>query len=589
MKTETVPHRSHRPSPLLSCALLALAIHVSHCFAQADQTTPSAAYFRIAGHVVSASDGRPLAGAKLQLLDPKDSKSIASTIAGQDGEFAFANLKSGVYYALEGSASGYIASRYDAHGRYSTAIINGDGIDTESLVLKLTPEAVLYGRVTDEAGDAVRRASMALYRESSETGITRTTRAGSALTDDTGAYEIAHLPPGKYFLSATATPWYAVHPQATPQPGRATIVDSVDPSLDVAYPVTFYPYATDSSGASPIPLKAGDQREIDIRLAPLPAMTITIPHALGNDLPPPPSGDRAAQMAYARAMQPPQIQLQRKVFDTLEPVPTETRFSSTAMSIIGVPPGQYVVQEQAVLLANIPADPEAPARFAKSATVDLTSRNAEIDIARGTASGKVKLQLKTPDGSKLPPRLTVRLERKDPKLPAVQGLSNDKDEVAFASVDPGEYFFVLTQGNKRYFVTKLVAEGKPMPDTLLHVTAGATTSMTVIADATTGDLDGFARNNGKPAPGARVVLLPEDIANRTRFIWEDQTDLDGSFHLKGIPPGHYTLVAIQDGWEIEWQREGAFDHYLALGTPIVIPNAANSSLKVPTPIAVQPR
>ena len=244
---------------------------------------------------------------------------------------------------------------------------------------------------------------MALYRESSDTGITRTTRAGSAQTDDTGAYEIAHLAPGKYFLSAAATPWYAVHPQATLsggqqgagqfvylmpgiQSGQPTIVDSADPSLDVAYPTTFYPYATDSSGASPIPLKAGDQREIDICLTPQTAMTITIPRALRNDLPPPPPEDRAAQQAYARAIQPPQVQLQRKVFDTLEPVNTETRFSSTEMSIVGVPPGQYVLQEQAFLMANTPDDLEAPTKFARSTTVDLTSRSAQVDLARGGAS-----------------------------------------------------------------------------------------------------------------------------------------------------------------------------------------------------------
>ena len=181
------------------------------------------------------------------------------------------------------------------------------------------------------------------------------------------------------------------------------------------------------------------------------------------------------------------------------------------------------------------------------------------------------------------------LNRKDPKLPSVQGISNDKGEAQFASVDPGEYFFFLTQGSKRYFVTRLIADGKTLPNTLLHVTAGATTSMTVIADATTGSLEGFARNNGRPAPGARVLLLPEDKPNQSRFIWEDQADLDGGFHLKGIPPGRYTLLAIQDGWDLEWQREGAFDHYLPLGTPIVIPNAANTSLKLPAPLTVQPR
>jgi hypothetical protein len=560
--------------------------------------------FRIAGRVVSAMDGHPLQRATVRILTTGDSKLLASTIAGEEGEFGFANLKGGTYYVLEGSASGFIGSRYDAHGVFSTAIINGPGLDTESLVLKLTPEAGIYGRVTDEAGDPVRHASLTLYRESGETGIPRTTRMRNAQTDDTGAYEILNLPPGKYFLSATATPWYAIHPQALSggagdparfqylmpgvQGGTAQIVDSVDPSLDVAYPVTFYPYATDSSGASPIPLKAGDKREIDLVLTPQTAMTITVPHASGNDIPPPPPGDRAAQMAYARAIQPPQVQLQRKVFDTLEPVNTETRFSSNAMSIVGVPPGQYVLQEQALQMANVPADAQAP-RFARSATVDLTARSAQVDLESGAASGKVKLKLKTPDGAMLPAQTVVMLRRQDPKQPPIQGRSNEQGDVEFASVDPGDYSLFPAVGNKRYLVTKLIADGKTLPSTLLHVTAGATASVAAIAEAVSGNLEGFARLDEKPAPGARVVLLPENLANRGWFIREDQSDLDGSFHLRDVAPGRYTLFAVQDGWEIEWLRQGAFDRYLPLGIAIVIPNSGNTSVKLPGVLTVQAR
>jgi hypothetical protein len=57
-------------------------------------------------------------------------------------------------------------------------------------------------------------------------------------------FEFPRLAPGTYLLAVPATPWYAVHPmpaQQRKQQGRSPfgVEDSVDPSLDVDYPVTY--------------------------------------------------------------------------------------------------------------------------------------------------------------------------------------------------------------------------------------------------------------------------------------------------------------------------------------------------------------
>jgi hypothetical protein len=48
-------------------------------------------------------------------------------------------------------------------------------------------------------------------------------------------------------------------------------------------------------------------------------------------------------------------------------------------------------------------------------------------------------------------------------------------------------------------------------------------------------------------------------------------------------------MAIQDGWDLEWQREDVLAHYLPLGTPVTIPATGNVSLKLPEPLPIQPR
>ena len=174
--------------------------------------------------------------------------------------------------------------------------------------------------------------------------------------------------------------------------------------------------------------------------------------------------------------------------------------------------------------------------------------------------------MKTADGTKLPARTTLALVPKD-ATQAEHAPVNDKDEAEINSVKPGEYYFDLSLANKKYFVTKLLADGKPLPNDRIQITAGANISVTIIAAPGTGTLTGFAKANGKPAPGVMVLMLSTDKLVDGEEFWKDQTDLDGSFILTDIPPGHYNLLAIQDGWDLAWQRNEVLAHYLPLAVP----------------------
>src|SRR5579862_2225410 len=130
--------------------------------------------YRIAGRTVSAADGNALQGATVRILNTKTQQLVASTVSGEDGSFEFTRLKADKY-SLSGVTGGYLESPYDEHDNFSSAIVTGAGVDTESLILKITPEAIISGRITDEVGDPVRGASIMLYREGREEGRSRTT------------------------------------------------------------------------------------------------------------------------------------------------------------------------------------------------------------------------------------------------------------------------------------------------------------------------------------------------------------------------------------------------------------------------------
>jgi hypothetical protein len=72
-------------------------------------------------------------------------------------------------------------------------------------------------------------------------------------------------------------------------------------------------------------------------------------------------------------------------------------------------------------------------------------------------------------------------------------------------------------------------------------------------------------------------------------FYRDQSDLDGSFQVRGITAGDYTLFAVQHGWELDWHKKATYDRYLALATPIHIADSASDVQKLPKPVLAQPR
>jgi hypothetical protein len=524
----------------------------------------AAATYRVAGHIVSAGDGHPLQRASVELLDDRSRNPVASVVSDEYGAFTFPGVPAG-HYPLRGSAPGFLPSLLDQHEVFSTAVVTGAGVDTGSLTLKLEPEAALTGLVTDESGEPVRRTQIALYREDGNSGIARIQRFRTAQTDDLGTYDFSHLPPGRYFVSATATPWYAVHPNP-PQPSGAFvpdvgIVDALDPTLDVAYPITFYPEATDSSAAEPILLHPGDQPHADIRLTPRPAIAITLPRTLevgGN----------------------PGVQLEQMVFGFPEPLYGTTAYiPNSGPMLTGVPPGQYILKE------TIAAKDGTSIR---SFHVDTTYGVPDLDAAKAEQQAEVDITVKSPDGSKPPAQTIVALVRTG-AANANSSVVNEKGEAHINGVEPGDYRIAIQTADRSLAVARVLAAGKPLSRNRFQIAPGTSLPLTVLAAPATGSLHGFAFRDGKPAPGAMVVLIPAKDSYTEDLFSRDQSDLDGGFHIAALPAGRYSLLAIDDGWDLEWHRPEVLARYLPAAIEVSIPAGTAPDIHLDAPISVQPR
>jgi Carboxypeptidase regulatory-like domain len=517
--------------------------------------------FRIAGTVVGANDGRPLARARVSIFDTRNRQSEQSIITADDGHFEFKPLQAGKY-ALNGAKRGYIAASYDQHEQFSTAIVTGKGLDTEHLVLRLAPAAVVSGKVLDEVGDPVRRANVTLWREDHGSGVSRVVRTAADTTEDLGFYEFTSLDGGTYFLSVSAKPWYAVHPMSLPREGTGNRPTLVDPSLDVAYPTTYYGGATTWEDAAPIPVRGGDRLEIDFHLAPVSALHLRF-HVTENP-------EKGIAMPV----------LEKQVFDLFGLVErSEVQMVSPGLyEMTGLVPGKYKVR--------MPSSGDQPGQV--SEVLDLTQESQELDTPAGMLLGSVNASVEVDGQAKLPRGLVIALRDAQRRVVAWQPV-NDKGEVNFAEIVPGKYEVRAGSPSKAYSVIRISSQSSKTSGHTLNVPPGAALRVALSLVGGSVNVEGFAKRGGKAVPGAMVVLVPNDPDSNRELFRRDQSDLDGSFLLQSVIPGSYTVIAIENGWDLDWVEPATIENYARHGPKIKIGAKGETSVQLSESVEVQAR
>ena len=517
---------------------------------------PTAASFRVAGTIVSKTDARPLGRARVTLRDVKKAEQFESIITEEDGKFAFENVPAGKY-SLTGAKRGFITASYDQHDQYSTAIVTGTGIDTEALVLKIAPDAAIVGKVLDEAGEPVRQATVTLYYDDHQEGVDQIRARNAAQTDDLGAYDLPNLIPGTYFLSVRATPWYAVHPPEDSKGRRSEI--AVDRSLDVAYPVTYYAEATDSDDATAIPLQGGEHLQVDVHLNPVPALHLLV-HV---------PGDNNRGFVLPRLEQP--------SFDGSEFIQPNVghMVSPGVFEVTGVPAGHYNLR-----IHGQGVDVQMNG-------VDLNKDGEQVDATAGEPPASLKLSVHPSEQTALPKGLTVALRSKGRSFAGVHTL-DEKGEGEIDDIPPGNYEVVVFGSRKQYAVAHILAEGAGVSGHRLTLAAGAAASASLRLVAGSGEVQGVVMKAGRGFAGAMVVLVPKDPEGNRDLFRRDQSDLDGTFSLHDVVPGSYSLLAIENGWDLDWSEPGVIAVYAKHGRAIVV-NDAGTELNLPEPIQVQSR
>ena len=209
--------------------------------------------YTLSGTVVNSVTGEPIRRALVSLFYNQQ----VSVMTDSDGRFEFEGLQRG-RTSVSAQKPGFFGEQELAgsgvRGRLSQFAVSPDA---PAAVIKLTPEAIISGRILDTDGLPIRGLILRAVTQKVVQGRKEWQQGLIARTDADGAYRIINLMPGSYFLIAG--------------PGRApAFVTGTDDTSDLGYPAVTYPSET-----APLRINAGQQVEANFSIKPEPFFSVS--------------------------------------------------------------------------------------------------------------------------------------------------------------------------------------------------------------------------------------------------------------------------------------------------------------------------
>ncbi len=475
--------------------ILAPAFLIGASFAAA-QTPDSAKSARLEGHVLNLT-GEPLRKVTLRLGNDALFAGNVAAMTDDKGKFTFEDVPPG-RYAMTAERTGFLTQHYGASSYNSpgTPLTLKPGQDLKDLLILMTPQGVITGKVTNQDGEPMPNMQVAVSRFAyvhAKRQLQVVDRAGA---DDRGSYRVAGLAPGRYYVDVSNS-----------------AINRNSPEIDVN---TYYPSEEDPARARPVDVAPGAEiRGIDIKLRRERAYSVR--------------GTVAGQVNNLLLMMMPKEGA--GTGGSARPGP------DGAFEFVGLPPGTYIIRTNAA----------APMLFG---AVEVTIANSVVDGVRITPtpsvqiSGTVKLE-----GGNLKTRLLVALseaENADARQLSQQTQVKEDGTSALRGMAPSKYF-VNVLGKPPGTYIKSIRRGKQdSTHAPLDLTDGDG-ALEIVLSSNVSDVAGLVKNSkGDPARGVTVTLWPKKPGE----LESTTTDQNGEFQLADLAPGEYYAAAweeVEDG------------------------------------------
>src|SRR5580700_6328023 len=262
------------PASLLSLIVVAAAT-LSAQSAPSSAQPSSSARATLNGIVTKDPGSEPVKKALIELIAESQSDGGNYTaLSGVDGGFRIENIVPG-RYRLFVERTGF--QEVDKHQRRTEGrvLTLSAGQELKDIVIRLQAAAVVEGRVTDEDGDPMPDAQVAVLHQSFVSGRSHWEQVGAERTNDLGEYRISNAAAGNYFVSVTPPPDFRTLIETSGNP-TSTVSGNAAPEkpAPVSYQTTYFPGTRDRGQAAPIQFHAGDDFPVNVSLTPGPSLII---------------------------------------------------------------------------------------------------------------------------------------------------------------------------------------------------------------------------------------------------------------------------------------------------------------------------
>jgi hypothetical protein len=204
------------------------------------------------------------------------------------------------------------------------------------------------------------------------------------------------------------------------------------------------------------------------------------------------------------------------------------------------------------------------------------SEGETLDGAGTGATANISGRVIFPSGDANPARGQVSLVGEDTQ--SASAMLEKDGRISFAPVQEGTYKVFVNLPVSDEYVGGVYATGAKASGREITIAGAGDVQLNITMGRGVGQVMGVAKVDGKPTADVMVLLVRETTQNLQEDYRLVQSDSDGTFALCGILPGRYSLVAIEDGWDLEWTNGTVLKPYLTKAQTLQI--SANDQKKV---------
>ena len=537
----------------------------------------------IVGHVVAADTSRPLRLVRVTATAPEVGDGRVA-MTDENGAFEFPGLLAG-HYTVSASKAGFILVNFGQRRplRAGRPIQVRDGQRVRDIDFRLPRGSVITGRVIDQEGEPLVRATVRALRYRYVQGERRIEPGGGAETDDRGVFRIYGLTPGTYFVSAMAQPSdfrttaeFTADASGQGGLGRVTVIGTDSP-VPLTYAPTYYPGVASLTDAAPITVPISEEvAGIDFTLQLVTAARITGLVLNGSGTP--------ADSTMVQLLPDDSRGMAGQTYSAF--VDRGGRFS-----IPNVPPGRYVaiafsggggrgrggggggsggfaivpLSVSGPLVSDVNLVLAPGLMISGQVTFEGTATPSAQDWSR------VRIALWTPASASLPGFLG-------------QGNATVRADGSFSipNLPPGSRMVRVSGLPQGWALKGIYLDGREVTDEMIDFKPSEPAGRVaiIVSDKATTLTGTAVDEQGQPLSDYTVIALPADSnlwRPMSRFIQAGRPDKDGTYTIRGLPPGEYLLRAIDDVEQGEWYDPELLQQLRAGATRVILQDGDTKS------------